>query len=118
MAAPTATSEPKCWSGVVRLWCGDRLLGVLHVNLSAGGDDDGGPNKSGGSSWHGRVGGSDYLVWGTNLAKSEIEFPNGERAAVVLQAGGRLRGLGPLPALLFEDDPSERPPRHATDPEE
>lgn len=103
MSGDDETPQPTNWSGAVQLRSAERVLGVLHVDLHAAADPDldhqdhAAPSRW---SWEGRVNGSDYLVWGANLTKTQIEFPWGERADVVLRAGGRLQGLGATPTAL------------------
>lgn len=79
--------------GNVRVLAGERMLGFLMVELA---DHD----DTRGSTWSGRVRGSDYLVWGANGQRHVIAFDDNEQASVVFRSGGTIRGLGPTPQNL------------------
>lgn len=69
------------------------MLGVVFVDLEATPGDERVP-------WRGRIRGSDYLVWGVNNRRVELEFDDGSIAHAVVRSGGGLRGLGECPPVL------------------
>lgn len=91
------SSDARRFNGNVKLATDERVLGFLFVELEAADDNRG-------STWGGRVRGSDYLVWGANGKRLRIEFADGEHAHAVFRSGGTIRGLGPRPHNL--GDPS------------
>lgn len=95
MPTTPAPEGTHAFRGNVRVRNAERLLGFVRVELAAHVEDRG-------STWGGRVSGSDYVVWGANGQQVTLEFEDGESASAVFRSGGAIRGLGAAPENLTQ----------------
>ncbi len=92
MADEVDQTEPESlFTGDARLRHNDTVVGTVRVELTTNTDDryD--------ATWHGRILGSDYVMWGMNHKKVDLDLPDGQTVTCVVLATGKLRGLGNAP---------------------